>query len=197
MLLLGGPISPYVRIVRMAAMQRGIDHLFETRMVPTRVPDSPVLEYNPTGKIPTLVLDSGIALSEVRQICEYLDTLHDGKPIAPLTPDDATRALEGVAVGFLDGVAVWVREARRPASEQSPDILAQERARADRCIAYLNARVAQLGEPDTYATLCVLIALWRLGLSLPEFAWRAGVPALTEWYQRGASRPEFDATLPP
>ena len=109
---------------------------------------------------------------------------------------DEQRMMEGICVGFLDGVAVWAREVRRPENEQSPSILSQERARADRCINYLNARVASLGEPTQYGTLCVLIALWRLGLSMPDYAWRVGVPALAEWYQRGANRPEFAATEP-
>ena len=196
MFLMSSRTSPYGRVVRMAAHQRGLTDQIETRFAVTRVPDSPILQYNPTGKIPILVLDSGDVLSETRHICEYLDTLHTGEPIAPTNLPVAQRALEGVAVGFLDGVAVWAREVRRPENERSPTILAHERTRADRCINYFNARVASLGEPTTYAVLCVLIGLAQLGLSIPEYAWRAGVPALAEWYQRGAARPEFSAMDP-
>lgn len=180
----------------MAALQRGISDQFETRFVATRVPDTPIIDHNPTGKVPTLVLDGGEALSETRHVCEYLDGLHSGDPIAPTGMSAQQRALEGLAVGFLDGVAVWAREVRRPENERSPTILAHERARADRCINYFNARVASLGEPNTYAILSVLVGLSQLGRSVPQYAWRAGVPALAEWYQRGAARPEFVATDP-
>ena len=196
MFLMSTRTSPYGRIVRMAAMQRGIDDLFETRFVATRVPDTPIIEYNPTGKVPTLVLETGEVLSETRHVCEYLDALHSDAPIAPVGLGAPQRSLEGVAVGFLDGIAVWAREVRRPENERSPTILAHERARVDRCINYFNIRVESLGEPTTYAMLCVIVGLAQLGISVPEYAWCAGVPALAEWYQRGTARPEFVATDP-
>jgi len=36
-------------------------------------------KYNPLGKIPALILDDGTVLYESKVICEYLDSLHDGK----------------------------------------------------------------------------------------------------------------------
>ncbi|TAN02872.1 MAG: hypothetical protein EPN36_15300 [Rhodanobacteraceae bacterium] len=83
---------------------------------------------NPAGKVPTLLLDNRCALSDTRLICEYLDSLSPSGFLA--RPDDLDgRCLEGLAAGFLDGVAVWIRELRRDRAEQSPGVLELEAER--------------------------------------------------------------------
>ena len=138
MILLAGPISPYVRIVRMQIEHCALQEHVEVQNVATRVPDSPVHKHNPTGKIPTLVVDDTHAIGEARLICEYLDGFHAGAPFAPTTRTLAERSFEGTVTGFLDGMAVWIREARRPTNEQAPSIIEQEHARALRCIQFLS-----------------------------------------------------------
>ena len=132
MRLLGTGTSPYARIVRMQILSRGLAERISVEPIATRVESSPLHAFNPTGKIPTLVLDDGTAISEARLICTYLDTLHNDTPFVHTVDTPQDRAIEGIAVGCLDGVAVWVREVRRPENERSPSILQQEAgARSD------------------------------------------------------------------
>lgn len=189
--LLSGPVSPYVRVVRTQIAVCGLAEQIEIEFVATRTPGSPVHEFNPTGKIPTLVLDDGTALSETRLICEYLDTLHDGPAFAPVLRTLTQRSFEGVVTGFLDGVAVWIREARRAPTEQSPGILGQEQARAHRCMAFFEAHPELLTAPTNYVMSCLMIGLWRLRYSIGEFDWPSMYPLLAKWFQQAEATPQF------
>ena len=196
MRLLGGATSVYVRIVRTQIELCGLADKVTFEIVATRVPDSPLHAHNPTGKIPTLVLADGTALSEARLICEYLDTLHSGAPFAPIGRRPHELAFEGLAIGFTDGASVWVREARRSSSEQSPSIIEQEHARAARCLEYFNNTPEKLGPASTYAMCCILATLWRLQLSIGEFDWLTKYPNVADWYTRAVNTPAFAASAP-
>src|SRR3954452_25043300 len=77
MKLLYAAASPYARKVLVVAYERGLDSqltLVTSAASPVaRNPD--VVAHNPTGKIPTLILDDGTALYDSRVIAEYLDGL--------------------------------------------------------------------------------------------------------------------------
>jgi glutathione S-transferase len=190
------PASPYVRVVRMAIEERGLAERVEVLAVPTRVPDSPVNALVPTGKVPTLVTGDGHALSESRLICQHLDRLHDGAPVVDPDPATAARALEGVVTGFLDGVSVWVRELRRPPGERSPGILEQERARAWRCVTWLESRIDDVGEGVDYPRLCLGAALYVLDERVGLDGWREAAPRLAAWFDRFRARASYRATAP-
>ena len=57
---------------------------------------------------------------------DYLETVYAPRVLAP-QPDWNARRLEASARSMLDGVAVWVRELRRPEDHQSPVILKHEK----------------------------------------------------------------------
>ena len=66
----------------------------------TRTPDTPVLDVNPSGRVPTLVTDDGTVFEESALICAYLDSLEDPPVLAPQTDWDA-RLLEARARSML------------------------------------------------------------------------------------------------
>lgn len=187
--------SPYARVIRVAALERGLGERVEHVVVRTRVPDSPVNAMNPTGKVPTLETPEGVFLSESRLICQYFDTLHDGPPLVDLAPSLELRALDGVITGFLDGLSVWVRELRRPEGERSPGILAQERARADRVLAYLEAQTGWRSAATDYPRICLAVGLELLAhvLAPPDLVMGEGVDA---WRREAAARSSMRATEP-
>ena len=169
--------SPYARIVRMAIEELGLASRFELVVARTRTPQCEVNPHVPTGKVPMLQTDDGVCLSESRLIVQYLDAMHTGDPLVDIDPEDEDRAMEGAITGFLDGLAVWSRENRRPESERSPGILAQERARAERCLEWLEPRTAWLGERADYPRLAMAAALYmldeRIDERIDELDWRA------------------------
>ncbi len=98
------PTSPYVRKVMVLAYETGLEPRIE-HMPTTVVPDKPNLEVqreNPLIKVPTLVTDDGEVLFDLRVICEYLDTLHQGPKIFPPAGKARWVALRQQALG--DGI---------------------------------------------------------------------------------------------
>ena len=171
----------------------------EIVMVQTRVPECEVNVLVPTGKIPVLETAEGDFFAESRLICQYLDALHTDEPIVDHDPLEADRAFEGVVSGFLDGVSVWVRELRRPQDEQSPSIVEQERARAERCVAWFEEQmkvVSALGERVDYPRLCLGMALFTIDERIEARAWRDAAPQLVSWYESFTRRASFQATAP-
>lgn len=190
MILYFSPGSPYARMVRIAWRDRGIAGIDE-HLAALRDPASVLLPHNPVGRVPTLVLDDGTVLTETLLILAHLDRLHDGARLVP--PDASGLAELGQAMGFMDGIAVWNRELRRPVHERSPGVLALEQTRARRVADALNA--ARPG--NATAQLALACALGYCERRHTTWHWRDGRPELAAWFDSLAATPLFQATLPP
>ena len=69
--------SPFVRKVMVTAHELGLAGQIacERVVVSASAPNAAVMQHNPLGKLPTLVLDDGSALYDSPVICEYLASL--------------------------------------------------------------------------------------------------------------------------
>ncbi|MEN0000511.1 MAG: glutathione S-transferase N-terminal domain-containing protein, partial [Pseudomonadota bacterium] len=97
------PASPYSAKVRVAAALAGID--LTTEIVATGDEPQNLLNANPLGKIPCLVLDDGMAVFDSRVIVQEIDRL-SGKKLIPRNGAkrlDAER-LEAAADGLCDAL---------------------------------------------------------------------------------------------
>ncbi|MGI9449498.1 MAG: glutathione S-transferase N-terminal domain-containing protein, partial [Geminicoccaceae bacterium] len=98
--------SPYVRKVRVVAMELGLDDRIELlNRAMTPVSEEEELNAdNPLGKIPCLITDGGQALYDSRVICEYLDSQAAGESVFPDDGDARWTALrrQALADGILD-----------------------------------------------------------------------------------------------
>lgn len=188
--------SPYARMVRIALAETGLDARVTPVETTLRDPASTLVPLNPVGRVPSLVLDDGIVLTETLPILLHLDRLHDGPRLVPLD-DPARMAAYGRAGGMLDGIAVWNRELRRPVHERSPGVIALEATRANRTADVLEAEAAGLDQRVDCAWLALVCALGYCERRHKAWAWREGRPALAAWFDRAAERPSFRNTTPP
>src|SRR6516164_6727891 len=104
MKLFYSPTSPYARKVVVTAIELGLDSRIE-RLPATVSPiarDENVARANPTGKLPTMILDDGTALFDSVVICEYLDSIADHPRLFPAAGRERFRALRDHAIG--DGI---------------------------------------------------------------------------------------------
>lgn len=191
--------SPYARLARIVVIEKGLSDRVEIIEARTRTALSPYYDLNPSGRVPFLVRDDGAAIEDSQLIAAYLDNL-DGRPrlTPPLSQDDWTYGrLEAYARSLTDGLAVWVREMRRPEGERSPTIIAHERARADRLAGFWEAQIEHptMQGPLNLAQLYLLagldqVAHWKLA------DLTAGRPRLAVWLARLHQRPSVAATAP-
>ncbi|MEH2463888.1 glutathione S-transferase family protein [Nostoc sp.] len=189
------PNSPYARIARVAIIELNLCERIETQKVIARDPNSDLLNYNPTGKVPTLATDDGFILSETRIICVYLNHLNPEMKLVADISHGFLQQLEGMTGGFIDGVAVWVRELRRPLREQSPGVIEFERMRALRILDYFEKISDKLDQTPKLAHITLASAL-GLEIRLLDLQWRQKYPKLAHWYDEFSKRPSMQVTIP-
>ncbi len=186
------PFSPYARVTRIVALILGSD----VRLVETAVREdaTDLLAVNPAAKVPSLLLADGVTLSEMRLICEHLATLAQQPLLAPVG-DPVERGWEGLCSGFLDGVAVWVREARRPPQAQSAATIALERARCARCLAYFEQHWHCEPRAPAYADI-VLACTLDLIRNCALRDWESAHPRMSAWLAGLITEAPFQQTAP-
>ncbi len=187
------PNSPYARIARVAALESGLANRVEFIQAKTRDPETDFFEITPLARVPALT-DNGVLIADTRDICAHFDRV-TGTPVwlPPETP--ATRTLRHVAVGFLDGVAVWLRENARCHGEKSAAVMRYEEHRARHALLWLD-RNAHPPEPLDFTSLCLVCAI-DIGLKRGMGAdWGKLAPGLIGWATTTAQRPSMRATAP-
>ena len=193
------PGSPYARIARIVVLEKGLEHRVAIEAAPTRTPDSPFYRINPSGRVPFLLRDHAPGLEKSSVICRYLDHL-DGHPVFDPPAGDAVweaLRLGARATSLLDGLSVWLRERRRPETEQSPTILAHETERARRLIDHWEGEIDHplMRGPLTLPQITLICAL-GLEARNPAFRWREEHSKLRDWFDRMAERPSVARTVP-
>ena len=192
--------SPYARVVRVVVLEKGLGDRIETVIARTRFENSPYYGLNPSGRVPCLIRDDGVALEDSTLICAYLDRL-DGNPLFDSSTQDPAwecRRLEALARSFMDGLAVWIRELVRDPNERSPEVLRHEEHRCARMTALWEQ---EIDHPLMHCALNMpqIVLGCALGLDVrnPDLQWRTGRPKLSAWFDRISARPSFAATVPP
>ena len=111
MKLYANPTSPFVRIVRMALIEKGLDAEVETVTVDAWGQDPAFLDANPAGRVPALVTRDGARLTEALLILHHLDAV---RPEPEVLTGAAALSCAGVAVGVFDAaVAVIIGQIGR------------------------------------------------------------------------------------
>ena len=199
MKLFGTPGSPFARKVRIVLEEKRIPYEYiveRPSALGSRVP-----QFNPLGKIPTLVLDDGRALYDSPVIVEYLDSLGTGPRLIPEKFDERIEVKRWEALG--DGIAeatVAINHDRREPKEKqhAPDWHERQRLKIDRGLAVMEKDLGKeafcFGGRFTLADIATGYALGYLDFALPEIAWRESHPALARLAERLAARKSFSGT---
>lgn len=207
-ILFGAAYSVYVRAVRLALEEKGVDYdQEEVDIFAEGGPPAGHLARHPFGRIPAFEHD-GFRLYEASAIARYVDEAFPGPALQPSGPRQ--RARMNQAIGVLDAYAyrtlVWdifVERVRKPARGLRPDepLIATAVAKAETCLDALAAIMgdgpwlagAQFTLADTHAApMVVYFRLAPEGRTLIDAR-----PTLAEWWTRMKRRPSLGATRSP
>jgi glutathione S-transferase len=193
------PASPYVRKVRVLALETGLMEDIElvTAALTPIGPDPNVCADNPIGKIPALVRDDGSALYDSRVICEYLDSRHGGTRMFPENGDARWTAVrrQALADGILDAaVGTRYETFLRPEALRWQDWVDGQMAKVRRSLDALENE--SLGDTVDIGTISVACALGYLDFRYPDEGWRDSRPKLGGWFEKFSQRPSMSETRP-
>lgn len=195
--LLYSPASPYSAKVRMAAAWLELD--IEEVTVSTNDEPALLVENNPLGKIPTLVLDDGTALFDSRVIMQELDRM-SGNRLYPRNAQKRIEALrlEAAADGVSDSLIARIYERRfRPEEKVHEPWLEMQTRKTTRGLDWLNENTPRVTSKLTGGQFAVAAMFGYLDLRFPDTNWRRGRAKLKRFETRFAEAFPGYSTLRP
>jgi glutathione S-transferase len=202
MKLFTSPPSPFGRKARITAAMKGLLDAIEIVTADTNPPgNAALLEQNPLGKIPVLVLDDGTRLFDSRVICEYLDSAGaPGTPrLLPAAGPERWRTLTRAALadGITDAGVLIVYEKRfRPETHWNPGWVARQQSKVDAGLDMLEADPPEWAAHPDYSHVALACCLGHFDFR-HDSRWRVTRPRLVSWLERFAAEvPSFAETMP-
>ena len=200
--LLGSLTSPYVRKVRIVMAEKRIDYQLELEDV--WAPDTRILESNPLGKVPCLIMEDGGAVFDSRVIVEYLDGM---TPVAKLIPPSGreraeVRTWEALADGVVDALILTrLEQTQRPPEQQSQKWIDRQLQKVDTGVKAMSLGLGEKpwcnGHAYSLADIAVGCALGYLDFRFAHIDWRGQYSNLARLNEKLAARPSFVDTQPP
>lgn len=194
MKLLGTHTSPYVRKARLILLEKNIPH--EYVIDPPSEPGSLVLQVNPLGRIPALILDDGFCVFDSSVIADYADTLNDAPVLIPRNDPLArlrVKRWEALADGIMDSAIVVRNESLRAEDKQSQAVLDMHNLAVTHALDYAAQLLGECewceGDAITLADLALVSALLYLDLRQAARDWRSAHANLAVWLSRISARP--------
>ncbi len=203
MKLIGAITSPYVRKVRVVMAEKKLDYSFIAENVWAE--NSTIVESNPLGKVPCLIMEGGEALFDSRVIVEYLDTLSPvGKLIPSLGRERAeVKTWEALADGLLDAAILARLEATwdgRTKAQRSQAWIDRQMGKITASLKAMSKGLADkpfcAGIHLSLADIAVGCALGYLEFRFPEIEWRADYANLAKLQDKLLLRASFVDTQP-
>ncbi len=190
------PLKDYVHKVQVVAIETGVYDRLE------RMPTDPYtrqiehIQANPLSKVPTLILDDGMALFGGPAIYEYFDSLHDGPKLFPPSGRARWIALRQLALGdaMFDTFVLRQNELKRPPEFVYAAALENYMATVARALDALEAEAPSFAgfTIGLISIACGLMYLTKIrARDGMDFEWRDERPDLAAWYDRFTDRPSF------
>lgn len=192
--------SPYARKIRVILLEKKLacEQIVDLPHEPT----AKVGEFNPLGKVPTLVTDDGEVFFDSPVIADYLETLDVEPALLPSDRLEAVRVkqLEALADGVLDAAVIVLLEGRRAPEQQSEAVKARQWGKVERGLAALQ----KLAEGKTWlaggrlslADISVAVMIGWLDARFSDYGVAKHYPQLAAWAAPILARPSFQQTIP-
>ncbi len=193
------PLSPFVRLVRVALIELGLDgavRLIETPVSPLER-NADYARIMPLRQLPALRLDDGTLLHDSTIILLWLDERSGGM----LLPSGADKwpalARYRLAHGILEA-ALSIRYERlmRPEELRWQAWIDDKLDKIGSALDVLEKGQNDVGVVLDLEQIGLACALGYLDFRVPDLSWRERFPRLAVWYAEVAQRHSLEATVP-
>jgi glutathione S-transferase len=203
----GPSYSTYVRSVRIALQEKGVEHrLVEVDILTGAAKQPPHVLRHPFGKVPAFEHD-GNSFYETSAILRYIDEVFPGTPLMPSTP--VARALANQVMSIVDSYGytpavtnLFIPRVLVPSMGGETDMEKVENAKAPAAL-FVKELERLLGNQQFFggAALCLadvhaLPVLTYLVATPEGKAILESAPNLRTWHSRMVKRPSVQAMMP-
>jgi glutathione S-transferase len=187
--------SPYARVTRVALAEKGITDIDGQLTDPWN--DEPdLIDANACARVPALVTDSGLPLTESLLIVLWLETQ---RPAPSLLGADPSRAISkaGIAMGAIDAAAaIIIGRKSAPDFGEQPVGLRRRRS-VVQAITRLEADPPLLqGEAPDLSVIATVVLVDYLRFRFAGVPWMPEMPRLDALAEQARKRPSFASTMP-
>lgn len=202
MQLLANTTSPYVRIARIAMIEKGLE--VEPTIVDPWADDARLRDANAATRVPTLILDDGTPLAESLLIVQWLERTRPAPDWPDLLGRDAAGVLSraGIAFGVIDAAVhtIIIRKVTAPVLfDETPVGLRRRRTMAEG-MARLEALAARgalaSNAAPTLDAITAVVATDYLRFRFADAAWLPPMPALDAMSLALRERASVAQTMP-
>lgn len=193
--------SPYARIVRVCALEKGLEDRLILNWVDPWADDAELIEVNPNAKVPALCCEDRTSITETLPILYYLDSLTEQPILLPRESLASVLHGVGLGMGLVDASfqTVIARKYTGAADADRSHLGKRRLAAIERILSRLEADTVprHMYTDDAQLTLddiVIGVALDYLRFRMPEIEWPLRFPALAAWEDTRLSRRSFHDT---
>ena len=207
MQLFGNTTSPFVRIARIAMIEKGLE--VALTVVDPWADDARLREANAATRVPSLVLDNGTALTESLLIVQWLEATRPAPQWPSLLGSDPQRiagvlSRAGIAIGAIEAAVhtLITRKVTAPVLFDDTPVGLRRRRTMVEGMQRLETQAADLAGPHpaaqapTLDTVCAVVLFDYQQLRYGDQPWLPATPALQRLAEAMRERPSFAQTLP-
>jgi glutathione S-transferase len=189
--------SPFVRPVRIAIAEKGLESRVKTEIVDPWGDPEEFIAANPAGRVPTLVTDDGTAIAEASLILRYLDLIAPEPALVPADDAETTLATAALAIGATEA-ATAVIIGRKSSEGFDRDMVGTKRFRtmADTFRRLNAAPPKDFAERVDLGNITAMTAIDYILFRFTDRNWLAELPTLEAWHRRQQDRPSLRSTYP-
>jgi len=201
--------SPWVRKVRISAIERNIDHKIE--IIPAdigfadktlKIVESELTQYNPSGRVPTLITEEGQIIFDSTVIVHYLDSIGKSDTIISKNIEKKVKSLKINALvdEVIDSLRHLSFENRREKDMRLPDWIDALDGKIKRGIKIIENELEYLSQPKVdvldIADVSVIILIGSIRRN-PKSLYNIFSQEINNWYDGMKERKSVMETIPP
>ncbi len=189
--------SPYARKVRIVALELGLYDEIEWKTL-TREERGDLQIYNPLGKVPVAILDTGDIVCDSPVICAYVDSLPNSRNLIPESVSKRWEVLtlEALGDGLGEAVIAVSQENQRSNELRSQDVVDRQIGKIKSALSVLDKAASDFNDPPLIGEIAVACSLGYMDFRgiVPE--WRERYANMARWYTIILKRQSFMETTP-